>query len=180
MRINAAECSALVIDIQERLFPVMHEREELLKRVLLLLAGMEILKIPIMLTEQYPKGLGSTIEDIRASAASAGIIEKLSFSCCDEPRFLSALENLDKQMVIICGIEAHVCVLQTAIDLVSKGYFPVVVADCISSRNPVDKTVALERMRSEGAMITTSESLLFELTRVAGTSRFKSISRLVK
>ena len=180
MRIKASECSGLVIDIQERLFPAMHGRDELLHRVQLLLDGLKILNIPILVTEQYPKGLGATIDPLVSLLDQANTIEKISFSCCGEPGFMSALENLDRKRVVICGIEAHVCVLQTAIDLVERGFTPVVVADCISSRNPEDKMIAIERMRQEGALITSSESLLFELTNVAGTSQFKSISRLVK
>jgi len=180
MRIKATECSGLVIDIQERLFPVMHDKDELLRRVLILLEGLKILNIPVLVTEQYPKGLGATLDPLAAALDQPEAIEKLSFSCCGAPNYISALEKLGKPCVIICGIEAHVCVLQTLIDLVEKGYKPVVVADCISSRNPDDKAVALERMRSEGALISTSESLLFELTVEAGSPQFKSISSLVK
>jgi len=180
MRIKASECSGLVIDIQERLFPVMHDRDKLLHRVQLLLDGLKILNIPILVTEQYPKGLGATLDPLVSLLDQANTIEKISFSCCGESGFMSALENLDRKRVVICGIEAHVCVLQTVIDLIERGFTPVVVADCISSRNPEDKMIAIERMRQEGALITSSESLLFELTGVAGTSQFKSISRLVK
>lgn len=180
MRIKVSECTGLVIDIQERLFPVMHRGDELLRRVQILLEGLKILNIPMLVTEQYPKGLGATLDPITKALDQPEIIEKLSFSCCGEPDFISALEKLGKPNVIVCGIEAHVCVLQTVIDLVEKGYKPVVLADCISSRNPDDKAVAVERMQSEGAVITTSESLLFELTVEAGTEQFKSISRLVK
>ena len=180
MRISAGECTGLVIDIQERLFPVMHEREELLTRVLILLEGLKLLEIPVLVSEQYPKGLGPTLQKVLDVLGPNISVEKISFSCCGEPDFLSQLNQRDRKQVIICGIEAHVCVLQTVIDLVEMGFTPVVVADCISSRNPDDKKVAVERMRSEGAVITTCESLLFELTRVAGTPQFKQISRLVK
>jgi len=180
MRINAGDCTGLVVDIQERLFPVMHERDEFLARVLILLEGLKLLGIPVLLSEQYPKGLGPTLQKVLDVLESEKRVEKISFSCCGEPDFLSQLNQSDRKQVIICGIEAHVCVLQTVVDLVEMGYTPLVVADCISSRNPEDKKVAVERMRSEGALITTSESLLFELTRVAGTPQFKQISRLVK
>lgn len=180
MRIKVSECIGLVIDIQERLFPVMFNSDELLRRLQILVEGLKILKIPMLVTEQYPKGLGVTIDPLFSALDRPDIIEKLSFSCCGESVFNTSLEKLGKPGVIICGIEAHVCVLQTVIDLVEKGYKPVVVADCISSRNPDDKAVALERMHSEGALITTSESLLFELTVEAGSQQFKSISRLVK
>ena len=180
MRIKAGECAGLVVDIQERLFPAMFDHENLLARVLVLLEGLRLLGIPVLLTEQYPKGLGKTLEKVLDVLDSKGPVEKMSFSCCGEATFLARLNETHKKRVIICGIEAHVCVLQTVLDLLEAEFQPVVVADCISSRNPEDKMVALDRMRSEGAIITTGESILFELTEVAGTALFKQISRLVK
>jgi hypothetical protein len=180
MRINKEDCAGLVIDIQERLFPVMDHRDELLIKCSTLLMGLSTLDIPVLVTEQYPKGLGLTVDGIRQEIPSFAPIEKIAFSCYDEPAFRNSLELLSRKQVIICGIEAHVCVLQTVEDLLEAGYTPVVVADCISSRYPGDKTVALDRMQSSGATVTTCESLLFELTRVAGTDHFKAISRLVK
>lgn len=180
MRINKESCSALVIDIQERLFQVMDGREEFLSRCLILIEGLKVLEVPILITEQYPRGLGNTVGPIRQALGPVSYIEKIAFSCCDEPSYCSALEKLARKKVIICGIEAHVCVQQTVIDLLEREYEPVVVADCITSRHPGDKEVALERMRAEGALITTSESIQFELTRMAGTEQFKAISRLVK
>lgn len=180
MRIKAAACAGLVVDIQERLFPHMYEGEKLLSRVLVLLRGLKALDIPILVTEQYPHGLGSTIEPLSKVLEPVKAIEKMSFSCCGEPEFLAHLNKEGKKWVILCGIEAHVCVLQTVIDLLELGIIPVVVSDCVSSRKPDDFKVAIERMRSEGAVITTSESILFELAVVAGTPQFKLISRLVK
>ena len=180
MRIEKSDSTALVIDIQERLFPHMVEKESLLQRTLLLLEGLKILQVPVQMTEQYPRGLGPTLEPVAKALPSLSPIEKMTFSCCDEPSYLLELERSGKKSVIICGIEAHVCVLQTVTDLISAGFLPVVVADCISSRRADDKEVALERMRSEGAVITTSESILFELTRAAENETFKTISKLVK
>ena len=180
MRISRESCAGLVIDIQERLFPHMEGKDELLRKCLLLIKGLKILDVPLYLTEQYPRGLGPTLDAISETIGPLAAIEKATFSCCDEPEYQSALKNSARKTLIICGIEAHVCVLQTVVDLVSSGYTPVVVEDCISSRNPVDKQVAIQRMRAEGAVITTCESILFELTRVSGTDEFKAISRLVK
>ena len=180
MRIKAGESVGLVIDIQEKLFQVMHRKEELMDRVRILMQGLEILDVPVLLTEQYPRGLGSTLAPIAALLENESRIEKISFSCCGEANFNSRLSGLNKKRVIVCGIESHVCVLQTVIDLLDRGYTPVVVVDCISSRNPEDQKVALERMRAEGAVLTTCESILFELAGVAGTPQFKSISKLVK
>lgn len=180
MRIERKLSAALVIDIQEKLFPHMHKHEELLRRTSILLEGLKVLQIPTLLTEQYPKGLGYTVEPISTLLEKPEAYEKMAFSCCVEPEFMKHLFALERSTVIVCGIEAHVCVLQTVLDLIEHGMVPVLVEDCISSRNPEDKRVAVERMRSEGALISTSESVLFEMTKVAGTEEFKAISRLVK
>jgi nicotinamidase-related amidase len=180
MRIKRENSAGLIIDIQEKLFPHMDKNEELLRKCSILIEGLKVLDIPLLVTEQYPKGLGSTIEELSALIAQEGPIEKIAFSCCDEPDVMQDPVMQSRKTIIICGIEAHVCVLQTVIDLHEAGYTAVLVEDCISSRNPVDKSVAVERMRSEGAVITSCESILFELARVAGTDEFKAISRLVK
>lgn len=180
MRINRKESAALLIDIQERLFPHMDQSDELLRKSVLLIEGLKVLDIPMVITEQYPRGLGSTLNEISALMAGDQPLEKIAFSCCDEPRVMQHEVMQNYRTIIICGIEAHVCVLQTVIDLRHAGYNAVVVHDCIASRNPEDKRVAVERMRSEGAVITSCESILFELARVAGTDEFKAISRLVK
>lgn len=180
MRIERTQSAGLVIDLQEKLFPHMVQKEELLRRISILLEGLRVLDVPLVLTEQYPKGLGPTLQPLTRLLKDEQAIEKISFSCCGEPAFMDHIAALDRDTLLICGIEAHVCVLQTVVDLLDQGYRPVVVEDCISSRNPADLRVAVERMRSEGAVITTCESILFELARVAGTVQFKAISRLVK
>jgi nicotinamidase-related amidase len=180
MIISKDHTATLVIDIQERLFPHISEHSNLEKNVKILIQGMEILGIPILVTEQYPKGLGATIPSIVKTLTNFEPIEKISFSCCDESRFLKALTMLNKNYVIIAGVEAHVCVLQTVMDLVDSGYYPVVVEDCVSSRRKNDKEIAIARMRQEGAMITTYESILLELCRVSGNETFKKISGLIK
>ncbi len=180
MRILRDKTAALVIDFQERLFPFIHDHERLLKNVPTLLEGFKILKVPVFVTEQYVKGLGPTVQPIAAVLDGIVRIEKATFSCCDEPKFMLELASLAMENVIILGIESHVCVLQTVIDLIGNGYHPVVVEDCISSRKESDKQIALERMRQEGAFITTYESILFELLRSSGTEEFKAISKLIK
>ena len=180
MRILKEECTGLVIDIQERLLPVMEDKDALLKSCGILLRGLKLLEVPVLITEQYPRGLGPTVPEIRESLEKFRPMEKNTFSCCEEPAFLLSLETSVRRTVIILGIEAHVCVLQTVADLSASGYLPVVVADCISSRHAYDKKVALERMYREGAVVTTCESILFELTRRAGNETFKAISALVK
>lgn len=180
MRIKKEHSAALVIDIQDRLFPHMDQKEEFLRKCKILIQGLKVLGVPMLITEQYPKGLGGTIEEISNHMVQDPVLEKIAFSCCDEPSVMKHSVVLNHTTFIICGIEAHVCVLQTVIDLQEAGYMAVVVEDCISSRNPDDKRAAVERMRAEGAVISSCESILFELARVAGTEEFKSISRLVK
>lgn len=180
MRIKKELSAGLVIDVQEKLFPHMDQKEELLRRTTILLEGLKELQVPMVITEQYPKGLGPTLKPLSLLLDKEPVLEKISFSCCGEAAFSDKLKSLGRPTMILCGIEAHVCVLQTALDLMEEGYTVVVIEDCISSRNPADKRVAVERMRSEGAVISTCESILFELARVAGTEEFKAISRLVK
>ena len=180
MRIHKEHTAALLIDIQEKLFPHMDRKEELLRNCTTLIKGLKVLDIPLLVTEQYPKGLGNTIKEIATLVKAEPLLEKIAFSCCDEPSVMQNTAMLNHRNIIICGIEAHVCVQQTVTDLQESGYTPVVVEDCISSRSPNDKRIAVERMRAEGAVITSCESILFELSRFAGTEQFKAISRLVK
>ncbi len=179
MRLLKDRSAAVIVDVQEKLFPHIHEHDSMRDAQLILIEGLQHLGIPIRMTEQYKKGLGETLPSLREKLGMEGF-EKIAFSCCDDETFAGELEELDRQIIILAGIETHVCVLQTAIDLLEKGYQPVVVADCVSSRKPGDKQVALRRMRQEGVVITTYESLLFELCRYAGNDTFKAISKLVK
>lgn len=176
MRIERENTVALVIDYQEKLVPVMDEKERLIQNSSILLAGLKHLGVPMIVTQQYTKGLGITVQEIREAMESDDYIDKISFTAFD-----SVKEQIrDKKFVIVCGIEAHICVLQTVIDLVEEGFVPVVVEDCISSRKPNDKEVAIRRMLEEGAIVTTYESLLFELLKIAGTEESKRIQRLIK
>ncbi|MEI6174403.1 MAG: hydrolase [Bacteroidota bacterium] len=180
MRILRDSVIGVVIDFQERIFPAIWEYEKLEKNVPILISGLKALGIPLMVTEQYVKGLGPTVPVIAETIEGIVRIEKASFSCCDEPGFMMGLASSGKDYVIVSGIESHVCVLQTVIDLQRNGYHSIVVEDCISSRKENDKRIALERMRQEGVIITTYEAILFELLRYSGGDTFKAISRLVK
>ena len=180
MRILADNSVGLIIDIQQRLYPFIDGNEQLTKNTSILIEGLKAVGLKILVTEQYTKGLGFTIEPLKNLLSEISVVEKMAFSCCDEPAFYEKLSLVGIRNVIIAGIESHVCVLQTAIDLLSSGYIPVIVEDCVGSRNPNDKKVAIERMRKEGAIITTYESVLFELLRYSGTDAFKRISKLVK
>lgn len=176
MRILREETAALVVDYQEKLVPVMEHYERLINQSQILLQGLNVLHIPMVITQQYTKGLGTTVKDIIAAVGFEDYVEKISFSAYEQIKEL--IEG--KKYIIVCGIESHICVLQTVIDLAAAGYIPVVVEDCISSRKENDKKIALERMSKEGAIITTTESILFELLREAGTETSKKIQRLIK
>jgi len=170
----------LVIDMQERLFPVMHEKEKLLRNVLKLIRGAQVLEIPIILTEQYPRGLGPTLPEIKELLPDVQPVEKVCFNCCDDEIFCKALGSLKRNQVLVAGIEAHICVYQTAMALSRSGYEVQVVGDCVSSRDPENKLVSLFKMGAAGVSPTTLETALFELLRVASGDKFKQISNIVK
>ncbi|MCT4589166.1 MAG: hydrolase [Carboxylicivirga sp.] len=180
MRLLKENVIGVVVDIQERLFPHINDHELLEKNTKILVQGLKALDIPVMVTEQYKKGLGETVEGIQELVKEDAHFEKLAFSCCDEPSFMEALETSSKRVVILAGMETHICMLQTAIDLKERGFTPVIIEDCVSSRTEANKRIALERFRHEGVIISSYESILFELCRVAGSDAFKTISKLVK
>ena len=146
MRITKENTSAIIIDIQERLFPHIFKKEELEHNVDILMKGLKLLDVPILVTEQYSKGLGKTIPSISENMRNIEPIEKISFSCCDESRFLKELNMLNKKFVLLAGIETHVCVLQTVLDLIDSGFQPVLVEDCVSSRKENDKKIAVKEV----------------------------------
>lgn len=180
MRILKEHTVGLVIDIQERLVPVMEESEQFIENCQKLIQGLQILGLPLVVTQQYTKGLGETVGEIKSVISNFEYIEKMSFSCFDEPVVAEKLAYSSAENVIICGIESHVCVLQTAIDLKGAGYNPIVVMDCVSSRSLDNVDLAAERFRHEGILMTSLESILFELTRSSDAAEFKEISKLVK
>jgi nicotinamidase-related amidase len=180
MRILKENSAGLIIDIQEKLFPFIFENEQLTRNTQILIEGLKVLDVPLIVTQQYTKGLGETITPVAESLGDFKYLEKTAFSCCDDNGFNIELAETNRKFIIITGIETHVCVLQTTIDLLEKNFIPVVVEDCVSSRRLNDKNFAIERMRREGAVITTYESILFELLRYSGTDQFKAISKLVK
>jgi nicotinamidase-related amidase len=180
MRILKEKTAGLVIDIQERLYPHIYEHEALARNAGILVKGLKVLAVPVLVTQQYTRGLGPTIPELLDLVRDYPLVEKTAFSCCDEPEFIRALAETHKQFILIAGIESHVCVLQTVIDLVERGYQPVLVKDCVSSRKEGDKAISVRRMQKEGAIVTSYESILFELCRFSGTDEFKSISKLVK
>ena len=173
--------SALVlIDFQEKLFPHVHEYRRVLARVDLLLSAAKILQIPLLMTEQYPKGLGRTIEEIRKALPQIQPLEKMDFSCYAAPGFKERLSALKRDQVVLAGIETHICLAQTALELASSGEKVFVVADAASSRRPLDAKMALKRLDQSGLTVTTAEAVVFEWLRRAGTEEFKAIQPKLK
>lgn len=181
MRFLKEETALVVIDVQERLFPHIYDNDFLKKNLEILIKGFQALEVPTLFTEQYVKGLGPTLNFIKELFVwEFKTIEKMAFSCVDELNFVQELGSLNKKNIILAGIETHVCVLQTALDLKAQSYNVMVVEDCVSSRKNSDKQTALKRMQQEGILITSYESILLELCRVSGTDTFKTISKLIK
>ncbi len=169
----------LVVDVQEKLMPVIYENEKIFSNVNKLLRGAEILNLETIITEQYPKGLGYTCKEIQLPP-SPNIIEKVCFSCMLSQPVSDQLKLTNITDVVICGVESHICVLKTTLDALKAGYTVHVVADAVSSRTAENKQIAVERMRQSGAFITSTESILFMLLDQAGTDDFKAISKLIK
>lgn len=171
----------LIIDIQERLLPAVSESEEVEKYSTILAQAAKILNIPLIISEQYPKGLGSTISSIlEAMPENTKVIEKYSFSCMKNDELARELKASRASQVVISGIESHICVAQTALDLASIGIQVQILQDGVSSRNPANKSNALSRMSRAGITISNTESALFELLGYAKGDKFKAISKLIK
>lgn len=174
------ESLLLFIDVQGRLHEVMHEKETLDRNMERLLQAADVLEVPVLATEQIPEKLGPTNEPFKSMLKGAPILAKSSFSCFGEPQFVEALKATARKQVILIGIESHICVYQTAVDLLESGYAVVVAADAVSSRIPENRALALEAMRSAGATILPTESILFGLLRDAADPKFKALLKLIK
>lgn len=181
MRIHWQDTMAFVIDYQEKLIPVMDKRAILIKNTEILIKGLKELHIPIIATQQYTKGLGESIREIKSILGEdVYYLDKITFSVAEDENILKEIKKRNVKNIIICGIEAHICVLQSVIDLIEMGYHVILVVDCISSRKELDKQYGIERAKIEGAVLTTYEAILFELLRTAKNEKFKSISQLIK
>jgi nicotinamidase-related amidase len=178
--LDIEKCSLVVVDVQGRLAQLMYGREALFKNIQILIKATKILDIPIVWCQQCPDALGPTVPQIAELLADNQSIDKASFSCCGDERFIGKLNSLDRQQVLLCGIETHVCIYQTAVDLRSRGYEANVAADAVSSRTLENKQIGLERLRAEGVNVSSTEMALFELSRTAEHPQFKQIARLVK
>lgn len=169
----------LVIDVQERFKDIIFQSEELIQNISKLIQAAKLLNIPIVCTEQYPKGLGNTVEPLKKDLGNATYFEKINFSCCRDSKFVDHLKALNRAQVIVCGIEAHVCVNQTVHDLLENDFTVHLIKDAVSSRNPVNIDIAVNKMRDSGAVISCLEIALFELLVSAKHEKFKDIQKLV-
>ncbi|CAD5108012.1 hydrolase [Zestomonas carbonaria] len=176
MLIDPKHSTLLIIDIQERLFPAIQGNEALLEHTVWLQQVARRLDVPVLATEQYPKGLGPTLPPLRDHLADEAVVEKIHFSAAAEPAMFAAPGG-DRRQFVVCGTEAHVCVLQTVLDLLGQDRQVFVVAEAVGSRRAEDKALALERMRQAGAMIVSREMVAFEWLQRAGTELFREISR---
>lgn len=174
------DASLLIVDVQGKLAHLMHEKESLFENLQKLIKGVQVLELPILWVEQNPAGLGPTIPEIAGLLTDVTPISKMSFNSCRNAQFVAALEALNRRQLLIAGIETHICVYQTAANLLDMGYEVQVVADAVSSRKPGNQAIGLQRMRDAGATLTSVETALFELLEVAEGDAFKAILGIVR
>lgn len=178
--LNKEDAVLLIIDIQERLVPAMKEKDTVVKNCQHLIELAKMYNIPVIVTEQYPKGLGKTVPELQSALAEYKPIEKSSFGCCGEPAFMTEIKKIGRKKVIVTGMETHVCVLQTVMGLLKDGFVPHLVKDAVCSRNEENRNVGIEFMRDAGAVVTCTETVLFQLLKAAGSEEFKKISQRIK
>ncbi len=173
-------CCLVVVDVQGKLASLMYEKEILFDNIKILIKAAGVLDIPVVWAEQCPESLGETISEVAGLLDGCEPVKKATFSCCGDEGFISAIRSLQRCQVLVCGIEAHVCVYQTAVDLSRYGWQPYVVADAVSSRTSQNRDYALDIMQAEQIKLTTTEMALFELLKSAEHPHFKTIVKLVK
>lgn len=180
--LQTEDCAVILIDIQEKLFAAMDERfrSMLIRNCRILIEASQTLDMPIVVTEQYPKGMGGTIPEIEEHIRGTHRYEKLYFSCYRDPAIRDRTDSLGRNTVIVAGMETHVCVFQTVIDLLMAGYRVVVASDAVSSRRELDREEAMREMRSAGALIYSTEMIAFMLLEKAGTAQFKRLAPFFK
>lgn len=174
------DTALVVIDFQERLMPAIADNEEVERRAAKLIKGAKVLGLPVVVTQQYTKGIGSTVDTVTEALGDFQHIEKTTFSCMRTEEFREKIKKLGRKNIIVCGVEAHICVLQTVLQLMDEGYNVYIAVDCIGSRNENDKLWGITRMGEAGAVVTTYESALYELLQDSKAEGFKEISAIVK
>jgi len=178
--LEVQNCCLVVVDVQGKLAQLMYEKDKLFSATQVLIKAAKILNIPIIWSQQCPQSLGDTIPQIAELLSGIDPINKSEFSCCGCEQFNAKLAALGRNQIVLCGIEAHICIYQAAVDLLRKGYDVTVVADAVSSRTLENKQIAIDRMKSEGVSISCVEMVLFELLRTAEHPQFKQIAGLIK
>lgn len=178
MLLNAKDSCLILVDVQEKLIPFIYQHEKLIANCRWMMQAAERLQVPVIISEQYPKGLGLTVKSLRELVSNQNyFMEKIHFSCAADAACLAKINTLARRQIVLIGIEAHVCVLQTALGLKNAGKEVFVVADAVNSRQPQDAELALARMRAAGISIISKEMALFEWLEKAGTELFKQLSK---
>lgn len=170
----------LLVDYQERFMPILHDNYETIKNIRLLLSGARIYGVPVFYSEQVPQKLGPTINEFKELLEGASYFSKKSMSCCGDESFVKNLKGRNIKQIAVCGIEAHVCVLQTVLDLINYGFQVHLVSDAVTTRLPHNKEIAVEKIKSAGGIISSVETILFEIAYEAGTDEFKRLQQLFK
>ena len=180
MMLNAENTALVIVDVQGKLATLMHKQKALYKSLIAMTAGARELELPVIWMEQIPDKLGPTIPELAKLLPEQSPIAKSAFSCCGEPEFMKALDESGRKQILVVGIEAHICVYQTAMDLHEAGYDVEVVADAVSSRTKQNKNIALDKLGKAGVGITCTEMALFELMKTADAPQFRSVAKLIK
>jgi nicotinamidase-related amidase len=180
--LEAAHCALVMVDIQEKLLPAILEKERLLRNAQLLVRLASIMNIPVVVTTQYTRGLGATVPEISSLLPDANVIDKLSFSCFGQDQFCSTIKALPKERntLLVCGMETHICVLQTVMGALSRGYTVNIAADAVGSRTELNWKLGLDRMKDARAVISSTEMIIYELLRASGTPEFKEMLKYLK
>lgn len=178
--LEVRDCCLVVVDVQGKLAQLMYNKQALIKNIQIFIQASKILDIPVLWSQQCPDALGPTIPEVAELLTDNEPINKASFSCCGEDSFNDRLQVLNRRQVLLCGIETHVCIYQTAIDLLRKGYEVNVISDAVSSRTQENRNIAISRMAAEGVRISCTEMALFELLKTAEHPQFKQIAKLIK
>ena len=180
--LETEQCALIVVDIQEKLLPPIWEKERFVRNAQLLIRLAGILKIPALVTTQYAKGLGNTVPDIASLLPGTSPIDKLTFSCFGSDGFCSLLKRLPGQRTtaLLCGMETHICVMQTALGALREGYLVHVASDAVSSRTELNWRIGLDRMRAAGAILSSTEMIVYELLRASGTPAFRELLPYMK
>jgi len=180
--LEAEQCALIVVDMQEKLLPPIWEKERLVRNIQLLIRLAGILKIPALVTTQYAKGLGNTVPDIASLLPNSAPIDKLTFSCFGSDIFCSVMKRLPGQRttVLLCGMETHICVMQTAMGALREGYLVHVASDAVSSRTELNWRIGLDRMRAAGAILSSTEMMIYELLRSSGAPAFRELLPYLK